>query len=75
LLCFAALRVLKRFKLTFAALALMPTPMFMAANFSYDPVCTGLCFLGTALMVDAMLDRNAPLRWPRLLVIFASIFL
>lgn len=75
LLCFAALRVLKRFKLTFAALALMPTPMFMASNFSYDPTCTGLCFLGTALMVDALLDRQTPLRWQRLLVIFASIFL
>ena len=48
LLCFAAIHFLKRFKLTFAAIALMPTPMFMASNFSYDPLCTGLCMLGTA---------------------------
>lgn len=75
LLCFAAIHCLKRFKLTFAAIALMPTPIFMASNFSYDPLCMGLCLLGSALMVDAMLDRETPISWQRLLAIFVSLVL
>lgn len=75
LLCFAAIHFLKRFKLTFAAIALMPTPMFMASNFSYDPLCTGLCMLGTALIIDAMLDRDTRISWKRLLGIFVSFML
>ncbi len=75
LLCFAAIRVLKRFRLTFAAIALMPTPIFLACNFSYDPTCMGLCMLGTALMLDAILDRKTPLTWKRLLAIFVTMFL
>lgn len=75
LLCFAAIHKLKRFKLTFAALALMPTPMFMASNFSYDPLCTGFCFLGAALAIDAMMERYTRLSWQRLLVIFVCFLL
>lgn len=75
LLCFAAIHFLKRFKLTFAAIALMPTPMFMACNFSYDPLCTGLCMLGTALIIDAILDRQTRISWKRLLAIFVSLML
>ena len=75
LLCFAAIHFLKRFKLTFAAIALMPTPMFMASNFSYDPLCTGLCMLGTALIIDAVLDRDTRISWKRLLGIFVSFML
>ena len=75
LLCFAGIRCLKRFKLTFAAIALMPTPMFLASNFSYDPTCAGLCMFGSALMVDALLDRGTRLTWKRLLAIYVSLVL
>lgn len=65
LLCFLGIRTLKRFKLTMSAVALMPTPMFLAGNFSYDPTSTGLCFLGIALVMDAIMDRDTKLTWQR----------
>ena len=74
-LCFFAIRQLKRFKLTFAVLALMPSPMYMACSLSYDPLCSGLCFLGTALTLEAMLDRSTRLSWQRLLGIYVCFLL
>ena len=69
LLSFFAIKALKRYKMVFATVALLPTPMFMASCFSYDPTCLGLCMLGTALLVDAILDRDTLLSWQRALVI------
>lgn len=57
-LTWLAIRTLKRFKLTMACAALMPSALFTACNFSYDPTTNALCFLGIALAVDAMLDRR-----------------
>ncbi|MDO4483475.1 MAG: DUF2142 domain-containing protein [Clostridia bacterium] len=65
LLAFMAIKALGRFKLLFSAIALMPTPMFLAANFSYDPFGLGLCFAGIALTVDAMIDPKHPVTWQR----------
>ena len=67
LLCFLAVKALRRFKLVMACAALMPAAMYQACSLSYDPTGTALCYLGIALTVDAMLDRRAPLRWTRAL--------
>lgn len=67
LLCFLAVKALRRFKLVMACAALMPAAMFQACSLSYDPTGTALCHLGIALAVDAMLDRATPLRWTRAL--------
>ena len=61
LLTFAALSVLQRFRFTLAAIALAPAALFNACSFSYDPLGTGLCFLGIALAVDAMMDPDTRL--------------
>lgn len=74
-LTYLAVRVLKRFKLTMACAALMPTALFMASNFSYDPTTNGLCFLGIALAVDAILDRRTLLTRKRAAAILLCILL
>ncbi|MBP3636484.1 MAG: DUF2142 domain-containing protein [Clostridia bacterium] len=74
-LTYLAIRVLKRFKLTMACVALMPTALFLASNFSYDPTTNGLCFLGIALVVDAILDRRTLLTRKRAAAILLCILL
>lgn len=65
LLTFLGVRALGRFKLTLSAVALMPTPMFLACSLTYDTTINALCFLGTALAVSAMLERDTRLTWQR----------
>lgn len=65
LLCYVGIRTMKRFKLLLSAVALMPTPLYLCCNFSYDPTISGLCFLGTALVMDAVMDRRSLLSWRR----------
>lgn len=65
LLCYIGIRTMKRFKLLLSAVALMPTPLYLCCNFSYDPTISGLCFLGTALVMDAVMDRRSLLSWRR----------
>lgn len=64
-LCYLAIKTLKRFKTVMAVVALTPTPMFLSANYSYDPTINGLCFLGLALVMDAIMDRDTRLTWQR----------
>lgn len=75
LLCFFAIKSVRRFKLILAAVALFPTGMFLAGSYSYDPLGTGLCFLGIALTMDAIFDRNRPLSRKRALTILFSFVL
>ena len=65
LLTFAALCVLQRFRFTLAAVALAPATLFIASTVSYDPLGTGLLFLGAALAVDAIMDPRTRLSWLR----------
>ena len=52
----------------FAAAALLPMTLHLAASFSRDAMILGLCFAFTALFLDAMFGRSGgPLPWPRLL--------
>lgn len=75
LLCYFGVKTLKRFKATMAVVALTPTPMFLSANYSYDPTINGLCFLGLALVMDAILDRETRLSWQRALGILLCLML
>lgn len=54
LLCYAlvvffSIRQLKHGKLFTSVLCLLPTPLFMAGNFSYDPFCIAFILLGTCI--------------------------
>lgn len=75
LLTFLAIRTMKRFKVALAAIALMPAPMFQACSLTYDTTINALCFLGTALAVDAILDRDTRLTWQRGLGIMLTMVL
>lgn len=67
LLCFLAVKVLRRFKMVMACAALLPAAIYQACSLTYDPTGTALCYLGIALAVDAMMDRRTPLSWARAL--------
>lgn len=75
LLTFLGIRALGRFKITLSAIALMPTPMFLACSLTYDTTINALCFLGTALVMNAILDRDTRLTWQRGLGILLSLVL
>lgn len=62
---YLGIRSVKRFKIALSAIALMPTPMFLACSLTYDATINALCLLGTALAVDAILDRDTRLKWQR----------
>ena len=70
-----AIRATKRFRLIFAALALMPGAFFQACCITYDATIIGLCFLGIALAVDAILDRETRLTWQRALAMMICLLL
>lgn len=75
LLCYLGIRSVKRFKIALSAIALMPTPMFSACSLTYDATINALCLLGTALVVDAILDRETRLKWQRGLGILLALVL
>ncbi len=75
LLTYLGIRAMKRFKITLSVIALMPAPVFLACSLTYDTTINALCFLGTALAVDAMLDRHTRLTWQRGLGILLSLVL
>jgi uncharacterized membrane protein len=51
---FFAIRKLPKGKLIMSAIALMPTPMYLACTISYDTVVTSFLFLGMAYMFYLM---------------------
>lgn len=67
IVCFFAVKALRRFKMVMACATLMPSAMYQACSVTYDATGTALCYLGIALAVDAMLDRETPLSWQRAL--------
>ncbi len=67
LVSYAAVKKLHRFKMTMACVALYPGAMYQACVLSYDSTGTALCFLGLALVMDAIMDRKTRLTWQRAL--------
>lgn len=74
LVFYLGIRQLRSGKLILAALALLPTPMLMAANFSYDPWCFALISFAFATYVGS-LQRQEPMTWRRALIIYGAFFL
>lgn len=58
---FLAVRVTPVGKLTFAAIGLLPTAIFLSAHYSYDPWITSWSLLGLALFLKAATQGNAGL--------------
>lgn len=68
---FFAVRKLPKGKLIMSAIALMPTPIFLACTISYDTVVTGFLFLGMAYLFY-MMFTDKKLTWWEYLVFVGS---
>lgn len=66
---FLAVRKLPKGKLIMSAIALMPTPMYLASTISYDTVVTGFLFLGMAYLFYLMFTDNKLTWWEYLVFI------
>lgn len=59
--CFAAIRILPRKKMLASVVALLPTNVFLASNYTYDTWVTCLLILATALVYREIVYRNVRL--------------
>lgn len=66
---FFAIRKLPRGKMIMSAIALMPTPMFIASCVSYDTIVTGFLFLGMAYLFYMMFTDREITWWEYLVFI------
>lgn len=58
---FFAIRNIPSGKRILSVLALMPTPLFMACNYSYDPFIISLAFLGFSFFMKEFAIKDKPL--------------
>lgn len=58
-----AIRFLPVGKRILMAVGLMPTPMFLACCYSYDPSVTAFSMLGFALLLREIIDKNREFSW------------
>lgn len=66
---FFAVRKLPKGKMIMSAVALMPTPMYLAATISYDTIVTGFLFLGMAYLFYLMFTDKKITWWEYLVFI------
>lgn len=59
--CYFAIKRLKTGKMIVSIIALFPTNIFLAANYSYDYWTTAFCLLGTAYFVSEMEQPDKPI--------------
>ena len=58
LLMFFAVKILKHGKRLLSIIALMPTPMFIAVNYAYDPFVTGCLSIAVAIIINELADNK-----------------
>ncbi|HIQ73542.1 MAG TPA: DUF2142 domain-containing protein [Candidatus Cottocaccamicrobium excrementipullorum] len=63
LLMYFAIRKLPAGKVIMTVIGLMPTPMFLACTYSYDPWVTGWISLGAACMIREILTPEKKITW------------
>ncbi|MCR4564211.1 MAG: DUF2142 domain-containing protein [Clostridiales bacterium] len=74
-LCYFALKKLKSGKMIAAVIALIPTAMMLATNFSYDFWTNGLVLLGMAYFVGTQQEPDKPISVGETLVMCVSFML
>lgn len=62
LLMYVAVRILKYGKRLLSIIGLMPTPMFIAANYAYDPFVTGCISIALAIIINEMIDKDSKMK-------------
>lgn len=72
---YGAIRMAPFGKRIIAVVALMPTPLFMAANFSYDPVVIGFVFLAFSAFLAEYFDRDHKISMKRTAIFLGAILI
>lgn len=72
---FSAIKLLPRYKNIACLIGLLPTSLYVASNFSYDPWVTSLMALSIALVLNEAEAKDRPLTAKRLLLITLLFFL
>lgn len=63
ILMFFAIRTVPIGKGMMAFIGLMPTPMFLASVYSYDPMVTACLYLAFAVMLKYILNEDSKINW------------
>lgn len=74
LMCFLAIRITPVKKTLLACVALLPTSLFLAANYSYDPWVTSFMMLGAALFLKEY-HSDKEISWKRVFAIIVVFIL
>lgn len=72
---FFAIRRMRTGKRLMTALALMPTPLFLAASYSYDATLNAFVLLGLAYMLSEFTERESCISWKSYGIFIGSIFI
>ncbi len=72
LLMYFAIRAIPVCKRLLAGAALMPTPLFLAATYSYDATAIGCLTLAMAIVIREILTPDEKIRWSAFLVAGAA---
>ncbi len=60
--CYFAVKKLKSGKMIMSVVAMIPTSIFIASNYSYDAWVTGFSLLGTAYFISDLEQQDKPIR-------------
>ncbi|MDO5349004.1 MAG: DUF2142 domain-containing protein [Lachnospiraceae bacterium] len=74
-LMYFAVRITPVGKVIMAVIGLMPTSLFLACTYSYDPWVTGWIYLGTACLLREILTPEKKITWKSYLGILACFLL
>ena len=70
-----AIRRMKSGKRLMTALALMPTPLFLASSYSYDATLNAFVLLGLAYMLSEFVERESYISWKSYGIFIGSMFI
>lgn len=74
LICFWAIKISPVKKVLFTVVSLVPTNIFLASNYSYDPWLTSMILLGTALLLREMWGSKEPLDFSKIVTAMLVMF-
>ncbi|MBR5108636.1 MAG: DUF2142 domain-containing protein [Clostridia bacterium] len=72
LVIYFSIKQLKHGKLFLSVLALLPTVLFLAANYSYDPFCIAFTILGTCIWLGTYQDPNGEMTCQKTIMMLAA---
>ncbi len=73
--CYFAIKKLKSGKMIMSVLAMLPTTIFIASNYSYDAWVTGFSFLGIAYFLNMVEQPDKPIKTSDTIIMSLSFML